>query len=315
MDPRVKPSLIRLSEDARDYHLTPRVPEIDHITCTEFLRQYVGPNQPVLIKHAIDHWPARNRWTSDYLKSQMQDRAIGVALTPDGYADAPKDGLFVMPHEQDMIMADFLDALDHPQDGIIHYIQRQNSNLTREFEPLRQDVLELDWASAAFESDPDAINFWMGDERAVTSTHKDPYDNIYCVVQGHKDIILHPPCDLPWMDYRLYQPAIHVKTRSGFTVQSLTHTPPIPWIAVDPLDLRTQSEDYRQLAHPMHVRVEAGDALYLPSLWFHHLRQSHGCMAVNFWYDMKFDAKFTYFNLLQNLCFPDVFQLESDTST
>ena len=36
------------------------------------------------------------------------------------------------------------------------------------------------------------------------------------------------------------------------------------------------------------MRVKAGDVLYLPSLWFHHLEQSHGCIAVNFWYDMDF---------------------------
>lgn len=311
MDPRVKPSLIQLSEDARDYYLTPRVPEIDGITPTEFLRQWVGSNQPVLIKNAIAHWPARKRWTLEYLRSRMKDRVIGVALTPDGYADAPKDGLFVMPHEQNMTMGDFLDALDHPEEGIIHYVQRQNSNLTHDFEPLREDVMELDWASEAFGSKPDAINFWMGDQRAVTSTHKDPYENIYCVVQGHKDIILHPPSDLPWMNYELYSPAIHVKTDQGFSIQPLANDPPIPWISVDPLDIQTQSEDYRKFANPIHVRVEAGDALYLPSLWFHHLRQSHGCIAVNFWYDMKFDSKFTYFNLLQNLCFPDVFRAKS----
>ena len=49
------------------------------------------------------------------------------------------------------------------------------------------------------------------------------------------------------------------------------------------------------------VRVSEGDALYLPSLWFHHLSQSHGCVAVNFWYDMEFDAKYTYYNLLTDL--------------
>ncbi len=49
--------------------------------------------------------------------------------------------------------------------------------------------------------------------------------------------------------------------------------------------------DFSLYASPLKVRVEAGDALYLPSLWFHHLRQSHGCIAVNFWYDMEFDAR------------------------
>lgn len=37
----------------------------------------------------------------------------------------------------------------------------------------------------------------MGDERAVTSLHKDPYENIYCVISGFKDLILIPPTDYP----------------------------------------------------------------------------------------------------------------------
>ena len=67
------------------------------------------------------------------------------------------------------------------------------------------------------------------------------------------------------------------------------------------------------------VRLEAGDCLYLPSFWFHHLSQSHGCignrvasnmildlnfslfLAVNYWYDMEFDIKYNYYNLLQSL--------------
>ncbi len=68
---------------------------------------------------------------------------------------------------------------------------------------------------------------------------------------------------------------------------------PISWISVDPLDpsstLRRHPEFSR--ANPVRVRVGAGDALYLPSLWFHHLTQSHGCVAVNFWYDMQFEAR------------------------
>ena len=53
----------------------------------------------------------------------------------------------------------------------------------------------------------------------------------------------------------------------------------VPWIAVDPLhpDLAT----YPQYSHaqPVTVKVEEGDTLYLPSLWFHHVQQSHGCIA------------------------------------
>ena len=35
---------------------------------------------------------------------------------------------------------------------------------------MSEDVSEMSWASEAFGKDPDAVNFWMGDGRAVTSS-------------------------------------------------------------------------------------------------------------------------------------------------
>jgi len=34
--------------------------------------------------------------------------------------------------------------------------------------------------------------------------HKDPYENIYCVIRGYKDFILFPPSDAPWLYYENY---------------------------------------------------------------------------------------------------------------
>merc|ERR1711973_722803 len=130
-----------------------------------------------------------------------------------------------------------------PTKDEVLYIQKQNSNLTDEFKSIIDDVeSEIAWASSAFNKSPDAVNFWMGDERAITSMHKDPYENIYCVVRGHKDIILQPPTDLPWIPYKELTPGVYKRSV------------------------------YR-------LRLEQGDCLYLPSVWFHHLSQSQGCIA------------------------------------
>jgi jumonji domain-containing protein 7 len=42
-------------------------------------------------------------------------------------------------------------------------------------------------------------------------------------------------------------------------------------------------------SHPIHITVEAGETLYLPAGWWHHVRQSeHGqTCALNWWYDME----------------------------
>ena len=58
----------------------------------------------------------------------------------------------------------------------------------------------------------------------------------------------------------------------------------------------------------MHVTVHAGQALYLPSLWFHQVKQSGdhtdcagNTIAVNYWYDMNFDSRYAYFKFTEDL--------------
>lgn len=266
-----------------------------------FHRDWISQNRPVIFRNALSDWPALEKWQdSHYLLEKLNKRTVQVAVTPDGYADSINSdaNLFVMPYEESMSFRDFIEKLDHPIDSKVYYIQRQNSNLLEEMSELNSDIHELSWASEAFGKTPDAVNFWMGDGRAVTSTHKDPYENIYGVIKGHKDITLFPPTDLPWLRYKLCTQAVY---NEKLEVETKEESTPIPWIAVDPLKPDLEKYPEYKNAHPLKLRLNAGDVLYLPSLWFHHLRQSHGCIAVNFWYDMEFDVKFNHYNLVQNL--------------
>jgi jumonji domain-containing protein 7 len=54
------------------------------------------------------------------------------------------------------------------------------------------------------------------------------------------------------------------------------------------------------------VAVHAGDVLYLPAIWYHHVAQlpdeEHGwVVAVNYWHDMRFDVKYGHFRLVEEL--------------
>jgi jumonji domain-containing protein 7 len=40
-------------------------------------------------------------------------------------------------------------------------------------------------------------------------------------------------------------------------------------------------------AHPIHVTLRAGESLYLPAGFWHHVRQSGKTIALNWWYDME----------------------------
>lgn len=57
------------------------------------------------------------------------------------------------------------------RNNVIAYIQKQNSNLVNDFPELLDDInCDISWANKVFDNIPDAVNFWMGDERAVTSS-------------------------------------------------------------------------------------------------------------------------------------------------
>lgn len=201
-------ALGRFNENCKDLFHPRAVAEIAEVPSPlEFHRRWVSPNLPVVVRGGVSHWAAVNKWTHAYLREKIGDLEVTVAVTPNGFADAVHGSVFVTPEERVMKFGEFLDILEgRERSDAVFYIQKQNSNFTDEFRKLAGDVeADVCWATAAFGKTPDAVNFWMGDERAVTSMHRDHYENVYCVVSGHKDFILLPPTDLPWVPYENYK--------------------------------------------------------------------------------------------------------------
>lgn len=90
-----------------------------------------------------------------------------------------------------VIPGEFLDVIKKKReaDGV-YYVQKQNDNWRKEFKEslLTPDVPDnvQRWGEEIFGLEADAINFWMGDDSAFSSLHKDFYENLYCVVKGQK---------------------------------------------------------------------------------------------------------------------------------
>ncbi|XP_036326241.1 bifunctional peptidase and (3S)-lysyl hydroxylase Jmjd7 [Rhagoletis pomonella] len=313
---RITAALDVLLKEANELYIGTEVVELDQIpNPIEFARNFYAKSQPVVIRNAVKHWPAVQKWNPSYLEQMLGNKLLDVTTTPNGYADglAKQDETeyFVLPLEEKMCMREFLERLDDPT-GAIHYIQKQNSNFTTDFPELADDinVNDLNFAEKCLNTPP-LVNFWMGDERAVTSMHKDPFDNIYCVIAGHKDFILLPPhqvVNIPRQQYPVGQyrrntlgqfyiePVLNELAEENESKQMQTE-----WISIDPLAPDLGKYPKFAQVHPLHVRVYAGDVLFLPNFWFHHVQQSHKCIAVNFWYDMEFDSRYCYFRMLEKL--------------
>jgi len=275
------------------------------------LSEYISQNRPVVIAGAAADWTACNLWNEDYLRSKMGEEEVTIDSTPNGRADSitidsvTGEKVFAKPLEERRKLSTFLDWLEESNAGRaqhVEYLQHQNSSLTTEFKSLMSDTAQLPFAREAFGTEPDAINFWMGNQQSVSTFHKDPYENIYCVVKGEKIFTICPPTDVLWMNYEKVE--IARWHRDGEAWRLHREGEFLKWIPVDPWE----SEDYptfQEHASPLRIHVRAGDVLYLPSLWFHHVEQAGTTIAVNFWYDMRYGFNYAFYQLIEKLAGAD----------
>ena len=76
----------------------------------------------------------------------------------------------------------------------------------------------------------------------------------------------------------------------------------VPWITVDPLQPDLAQCPLYQHASPMIVHVRAGDILYLPAFWFHHVQQKGArVVAVNWWFDVQDGWKWWRWQTIQHI--------------
>lgn len=314
---------------------------------TQFYREYVAQSKPCIIKNAFNNWNARALWDLDYLSKVAGHLEISADLTPSGHGDCvapapdydagstyatpesvPKGELydsaqcFVKPHQSRIKFCEFIDALKKHQNKLrsgdatasedeVYYLQHQNDSFRKEFIGVLGKDLDATvekFGTELFGAPPDAINFWAGDSRAVSSMHKDHYENLYCVVKGTKRFTLLPPCDFPWLGQKWFREANYERDSNGKLVPKLQEPEnAIPWIHIDPdltTEQRSQIHPRAALISPLHVDVHEGEMLYLPALVYHKVAQigddSEGkVIAINYWWDMQFGTSYTYYKLLE----------------
>lgn len=206
------------------------------------------------------------------------------------------------------------------------YYSRQNDCLRTELRPLFDSGLfpeTIDFAEEAFGGvSPDAVNLWIGNEQAVSSMHKDHYENLFYVLSGEKVFTLCPPADAPFLYQSEFDSGTFCQKQNGewavredqvdevedSTSESVSAR--VKWIEGDVEPLVEDKEAFQHqnqhpllsLAHPIRVHVKAGEMLYVPALWFHRVTQTCETVGINYWYDMQFDSPaWCYFNLLQQL--------------
>ena len=179
------------------------------------------------------------------------------------------------------------------------YCQQQNGCMKDEYSSLCGDIeMEVEFASTALNKKPDAVNFWMGESRSISSLHQDPFENLYCVISGTKEFSLYPPTDEWHLKKKPFQKAMYCFGDSGWNITYHPKWEQIAWID------SIQHDEQKRKCNLLKVTVEKGQMLYLPSLWFHEVRQNVDefgrVIAVNYWYDMNYDLKYNLLNFMKS---------------
>ncbi|XP_010503196.1 PREDICTED: jmjC domain-containing protein 7-like isoform X1 [Camelina sativa] len=318
-----------LWREVRELSLGTKIDRLDSPPSpVKFLRDYVSQSKPCVISNAIAHWPALKHWSDPaYLAGALSNDLVSLHLTPNGCADAvtpvgsigDRDDLcFASAHVEKVLFPEALRAVQSSCKGKkVGYLQQQNDCFRTEYSTVGVDCDgDISWATEAFGCSPEAVNLWIGTEHSVTSFHKDHYENLYAVVSGEKHFLLLPPTDVHRLYIEQYPAANYSYHRDteAFKLELGEPMRDVPWCSVDPYP-SPENEASERLKYPLffngpkpfHCTVKAGEILYLPSMWFHHVSQTPGdggyTIAVNYWYDMQFDIKYAYFNFLQSLSY------------
>mmetsp|Transcript_11052 Transcript_11052/g.23699 ORF Transcript_11052/g.23699 Transcript_11052/m.23699 type:complete len:398 (-) Transcript_11052:325-1518(-) len=299
------------------------------LTPLEFHQQFVSRNCPVILTHAMHNWPAMKTWTSVHsllLTNRIHPNTlVSVNCSPDGRADRVRRdlNLFVKPAKRSIPFSLFTrlvtaqsnhqhkpsyhapksnkdntaaavdgggnddgDADGDEEYGVV-YMSEQDDVLRREFGELMEDVSEVGVARDVFGGRLDAVNLWIGSGAAESALHKDHYENIYCVLSGAKQFTLLPPCDAVFLREKRWKQGTYRFDRASrrWTVDVDEGDDEVPWVEEE-----VEEVEEAVGGRLIKVVVGRGEALYLPALWFHHVTHVEPTIAVNFWYDMDFNA-------------------------
>jgi hypothetical protein len=239
----------------------------------QFLRDIVEPCRPVILRGLVGHWPAvaAGRKTPAALRDYLGQFDGGGEM--EAFFGAPQiagkyyysEGLDGFNFERRrMVLGAALNAM-------IASLDRPDSESIYLGSLPADDYLPGFAAQNPMPLVPARPRIWLGHASNI-SAHYDTADNLACVVSGRRRFTLYAP----ELIAGLYVGPID-NTMAGQPVSLAASSPPDD--AKFPLfkDVRGQA---------LVAELEAGDALYLPKLWWHQVQSTAPFNGlVNYWWD------------------------------
>lgn len=258
-----------------------QIAEIQSLTADEFHQQVIPAGKPVIIRKLVSDWPlvAAFREGNQVFSRYLLQYDRGVPLTAMQGPASIQGRIF---YNQD------LSGLNCRATQV-NLAQALEFILTRAGEAtpptlaiqsiIVPDVLPGLEASNTMPLLPASITprIWIGG-RAIVAAHYDPMENIACCVAGRRRFTLFPPEQVS----NLY-PGPFELTPAGATISMVDFDDP---------DFDAFPRFREAQAAAMTADLEPGDVLYIPYLWWHHVRALDDLnVLVNYWWGAPDQSK------------------------
>ena len=229
------------------------IPRLDRLAAQKELPRLLAVREPAILTGMMESWDAR-RWEFGSLRERIGQISINALV------DLPKSGIpyfWTGDFHRRMSFAEFIDRMESSPESQSYLSQKD----IRQFPGLERD---FDFGALAPQaSRAPTTSIWLGTEGTRSGLHFDRRDNFFAQIAGRKKVFLAAPSQAR----RLY-PINDMFEKSS----------------VDP-----EEPDYQ--AHPrlrdcvlMEGEVEAGEILFIPRLWWHHLRSTEASISLNHWF-------------------------------
>lgn len=237
--------------------------EIPTIRMADFEKDgYVSRREPCLIVDGLAACEALSRWTPEQLAAACGDVRVSVAVSFDGSGWRPSSAQRKRAYSfASVALRDAVRWITRDGNGDREFYVPQEP--IEKFQPLGKDVT---FGKPLKEC---KVVVWLGTANTVSILHHDMSPNLFAQVHGEKRFILYSPDQVASL-YPQSGKQSHVS-------------------AVDPLRPDLASYPRFADARAMPVTVAAGQILYMPAFWWHHVTSLSVSLSVSQWWRTDLD--------------------------
>ncbi len=250
------------------------ISEIEFSNYDDLTEELIAAACPIVLRGLVNEWPLVTEskksvaCASEYLRRFANNNPVQAFTAPaevegrffyneqlDGFNFTPKNTTF------DAVLTEIL---GYQQQSTSPSIYLGSTSVNHVLPGLRLEN-DID----ALKNSP-LVSIWMGNQSRIAA-HYDVPDNLACVVAGKRRFTLFPPDQLE----NLYIGPLDF-TPAG---------PPASLVDFKQPDLERFPRFAEALKHAQVAELEAGDAIFIPSMWWHHVEGlTDFNILINYWW-------------------------------